>query len=131
MEINEIIQTFQTVKMSSLLFVPFAFMVLDLITGSVNAWKDGNFKSSKMRNGLAKKTAEIALVLAGGCLLIVGLPNYILYFIIGWVILMELISLCENINKMGFELPGFISNGLEQTKENFNNYKGDDENVSK
>lgn len=122
MEIKEILSIMQNVEMSKLLLIPFIFMVLDLLTGSVNAWKNGDFKSSKMRSGLAKKTAEITLIIIGACLLVIGLPNYILYFIIGWVILMELISLCENINKMGLELPGFISKGLEQTKENYENY---------
>lgn len=98
-------------------FLPFACMVLDMITGSVNAWSKGEFKSSKMRSGITKKVAEIALLIVGGLATFAGLPAYVLTFLECYVILMELISLCENINKMGFTLPAFISKGLEEAKQ--------------
>lgn len=43
--------------------VPLILMALDIITGYYNAWKDNSVSSSKMRNGLGKKCAELCYII--------------------------------------------------------------------
>lgn len=42
--------------------LPLALMILDVITGYYNSWKNNEVSSSKMRNGLGKKCAELCYV---------------------------------------------------------------------
>lgn len=42
--------------------VPLFLMVLDIITGYYNAWEKNEVSSSKMRDGLGKKCAELCYI---------------------------------------------------------------------
>lgn len=48
-----------------LVLLPCILMVLDIITGYYNAWKRKKISSSKMRDGLGKKLAELVYIVAG------------------------------------------------------------------
>ena len=93
-------------------------MAVDILTGSLNAWAKSNFKSFKMREGLVKKCGEIT-ILAIGQLFTVGLvlPTYIMSGISFYIIFMELISICENLQKMGVPIPKFIKKALDDTEK--------------
>lgn len=112
--------------------IPGVLMAIDILTGSLNAWAKSNFKSFKMREGLVKKCGEIT-ILAIGQLFTVGLvlPTYIMSGISFYVIFMELISICENLQKMGVPIPKFIKKALDDTekaleeKESVNSKKED------
>lgn len=112
--------------------IPGVLMVIDILTGSLNAWAKSNFKSFKMREGLVKKCGEIT-ILAIGQLFTIGLvlPTYIMSGISFYIIFMELISICENLQKMGVPIPKFIKKALDDTekaleeKESVNSKKED------
>lgn len=112
--------------------IPGVLMAIDILTGSLNAWAKSNFKSFKMREGLVKKCGEIT-ILAIGQLFTVGLvlPTYIMSGISFYIIFMELISICENLQKMGVPIPKFIKKALDDTekaleeKESVNSKKED------
>lgn len=112
--------------------IPGVLMAVDILTGSLNAWAKSNFKSFKMREGLVKKCGEIT-ILAIGQLFTVGLvlPTYIMSGISFYIIFMELISICENLQKMGVPIPKFIKKALDDTekaleeKESVNSKKED------
>ena len=112
--------------------IPGVLMAVDILTGSLNAWAKANFKSFKMREGLVKKCGEIT-ILAIGQLFTVGLvlPTYIMSGISFYIIFMELISICENLQKMGVPIPKFIKKALDDTekaleeKESVNSKKED------
>ena len=92
-------------------------MAVDILTGSLNAWAKSNFKSFKMREGLVKKCGEIT-ILAIGQLFTIGLvlPTYIMSGVSFYIIFMELISICENLQKMGVPIPKFIKKALDDTE---------------
>lgn len=98
--------------------VPGVLMAIDILTGSLNAWAKSSFKSFKMREGLVKKCGEIT-ILAIGQLFTVGLvlPAYIMSGISFYIIFMELISICENLQKMGVPIPKFIKKALDDTEK--------------
>lgn len=97
--------------------IPGVLMAIDILTGSLNAWAKSNFKSFKMREGLVKKCGEIT-ILAIGQLFTVGLvlPTYIMSGVSFYIIFMELISICENLQKMGVPIPKFIKKALDDTE---------------
>lgn len=89
--------------------IPVALMIIDILTGVIHAWATGHLKSYRMREGLMKKFAEISILVIGvlfECGL--GLPTYILSLFSIYIILMELVSICENLKKMGVPIPAFI-----------------------
>lgn len=95
------------------LLLPCSLMAIDFLTGFINAWLTGHIKSYVMRAGLAKKCGEIALLIAGQVLSIgLNVPVYIVAGVSGYIILMELISLFENLEKLGVPIPKFIKKAL-------------------
>lgn len=112
--------------------IPGILMAVDMLTGSLNAWVKQDFKSFRMRQGLVKKCGEIT-ILGIGELFTVGmvLPMYILSGISFYIIFMELISICENLKKMGVPIPKFIEKALHdaekelESKESVNSKKKD------
>ncbi len=95
-----------------ILFLPLALMGIDIVTGLINAiFKEKNFESSVMRSGLVKKAGEIAILLLG-ILFTHGmtLPDYLMKAVSLYLIIMELMSILENLDKMGVPLPKFVKN---------------------
>lgn len=105
--------------------LPGILMLIDFLTGLVNAWKRHEIKSSKMREGLAKKYGESLALIIGELLVIsIRVPEYFIKAISGYIILMELISICENVDKLGVPIPGFIKRALKKTNEKIQNDSG-------
>ena len=98
--------------------IPGILMAVDILTGSLNAWAKRDFKSYKMRQGLVKKCGEVT-ILGIGELFTIGmiLPTYIMSGISFYIIFMELISICENLQKMGVPIPKFIKKALSDTEK--------------
>ncbi|MBR2189577.1 MAG: phage holin family protein [Eubacterium sp.] len=105
----DIFKTIHFASLTWLLILPMAMMAIDILTGLINAWKQKDFQSALMRSGLAKKAGEI-LILVVGILFTygMGLPSYILKLISLYIILMELMSVIENLDKLGAPLPKFV-----------------------
>ena len=105
--------------------LPGILMLIDFLTGLVNAWKRHEIKSSKMREGLAKKYGESLALIIGELLVIsIRVPEYFIKAISGYIILMELISICENVDKLGVPIPGFIKRALKKADEKIQNDSG-------
>ena len=104
-----IIKTLHFASIVWLLFLPTAMMGIDIITGLLGAWVAKDFQSTKMRAGLAKKAGELMIILIG-ILFTYGmeLPDYILNFAALYIIIMELMSIVENLDKLGAPLPKVI-----------------------
>ena len=113
-------QQIQFASLQWIFMLPLSFMLIDFISGFLKAWKNNEIDSSKMRKGLIKKIGEV-LMLVVGELLVAGtmLPysSDILKFISGYLCLMELISIFENLALLGVPVPGFITKTLKQTAE--------------
>lgn len=104
--------------------IPIALMLIDFATGIINAWATNHLKSFKMREGLSKKAGELA-ILAIGELFTVGMciPIYVITFLSLYIMLMEIISICENLKKMGVKIPKFIDSAIGEVENKMD--KGD------
>ncbi len=97
--------------------VPLFLMILDIITGYYNAWKNKEISSSKMRDGLGKKCAELCYIALGFIFKFAFGVEAIMYFMIIYVCYMELVSLFENCAKLGLPVPSRIKEKLNNDKE--------------
>lgn len=119
---EELLNKVQSADSYRVLLLPFALMVIDFCTGIFHAWATGHLKSYKMREGLNKKFAEMSMILVG--LLFtwsLDAPRYIVGGLVLYVIIMELISICENLDKMGAPIPKFIKRALRNAEYKIQN----------
>lgn len=100
------------------ILLPLVLMVADIITGYYNAWKNKEISSSKMRDGLGKKIAELCYLFVSFIIGIAFDIKVVSYFISIYVIYMELISILENCEKLGVKMSDTL-------KEKLNNKKGE------
>lgn len=122
MDLNELYLRIQSAENYRVLIIPFVLMVIDFATGIFHAWATGHLKSYKMREGLNKKVAEISIIIIG--LLFtwaLSLPKYLVMTIVIYVVIMELISICENLDKMGVKIPNFIQKALRNAEYKIQN----------
>lgn len=110
----ENINNLQFINIWWAIFTPLILIILDIATGVVIALKNGDFKSSKMREGLSKKFGELVYILIGILTKYALGTELILYFVVGYICLMEISSLAENCDKLGVKIP-------EKLKEKLNN----------
>lgn len=118
MDIGKILNEIHFASMTWLLLIPVAMMAIDIITGLLYAWSTKSFESAKMRTGLAKKCGEILIILIG-MLFVYGtnIPTYILTGISAYIIFMELMSVLENLDKLGVPIPAFIAKVLNNVDD--------------
>lgn len=107
----EIFSYFQAAKYA--FAIPFIFIAVDILTGFINAWSKKQFESAIMREGLGKKAGEIIAVIIGELVTyILGIPAYIVDGIIFYISFMELMSILENLDKLGVKLPKKLKDRL-------------------
>lgn len=97
-----------------------ACMALDYITGTAAACKEGDWASSRAREGLWHKAAMIIVVIVAGLAdlimavicenLSIGFmwPGLVLPLVLAWYIITELGSILENAIKMGANVPDWL-----------------------
>lgn len=101
-----------------ILIVPLVLAGLDFLTGFLKAWKNKDIQSSKLRDGLTKKFGEMIIIIVSLFLQYsVGLPKEISVFIAIYISATELISIAENLEKMGVRVPKWILKRLAQITE--------------
>lgn len=102
-------------------------MVLDYISGTAAACKEGNWNSKTAREGLWHKAgmffAVIAAALADGglvaaCQNLPGIqwPGMVLPVVLVWYLLTELGSILENAVRLGAAVPGWLTKLLKITR---------------
>lgn len=111
-------------------------MVVDYITGSAAAAKQGQWSSAKAREGIWHKAGMIVVVIvaAGADLLIslvlahipaVQLPftygGLICPIVLVWYVVTELGSIAENAVAMGAPVPGWLTKLLQVSKDAIDN----------
>lgn len=99
------------------IILPLVLMVMDIITGYYNAWKNNEVSSSKMRDGLGKKCAELCYIALGFLFKFAFGIDAIMYFMVIYVCYMEVVSLAENCAKLGLPLPDKIKEKLNNQKK--------------
>lgn len=97
-----------------LLIAYLACKVLDMLLGVLKSWKNANYKSRKMRDGIVRWIAEmVAVVFVIGIDLVLGLNFYLCGFTLSLFIYKEAGSILENLAECGVELPNIIKDKLE------------------
>lgn len=130
-KLNELLNAIQFKSSIWALAIPIILMGIDILTGLINAWIKRKVDSSKLRKGLGKKIGEIASLLIGE-IFIIGLNVSVLLVdaISIYLIIMELISICENLEKLGVPIPKFIRQALAVTNEGIINDEIEDDKKS-
>lgn len=106
----DILMRFHFVNEGWCLTTPLLMMGIDIFVGTVHAMATKTFQSSRMRIGLSKKTGEIAILVLGELFSFsLCLPHYIMSCVSFYIIMMEFMSIMENVDKMGVPLPKFLS----------------------
>lgn len=126
---NEIETLFNNVDFrdpSWVMLIPAALMAIDVLTGVVHAWVTGHLKSYRMREGLGRKFGEIMILFIGE-IFTAGLnfPSYILKAFSIYIMFMEVVSICENLKKLGVPIPKFIDKALESMNDIIQNGRND------
>lgn len=107
--------------------MPCVFIVIDFLTGFINAWVKGEISSKKMRAGLGKKLGEIIILIMAE-LVVVGtlipIRGQILTGAALYIIVTELISIFENLELLGVPIPKFVRDALAQTSKKLNQDEG-------
>lgn len=104
------------------LLIPLICICVDFVTGVLHAWSTGHLKSYKMREGLARKSGELLVLILGEAFTFgMNLPIYILVFLSFYVIFMEIVSILENLRKLGIKIPAFVNKALESIEEQIDN----------
>lgn len=106
------------------LIVPAVLMAVDIATGFIGAWIHHNIKSSKLREGIGHKFGELIMIIVPDFLSrTIDLPKSVATFISCYIIVMEIISIVENLNKLGIKIPKSINDKLNDMNEDLNNGK--------
>lgn len=114
---QELMQNIQFTNIWWAILAPVLLIVLDVLTGIIIAWRNDDFKSAKMREGLSKKFGELVYILIGILAKYAINTDLILYFTVGYICLMEISSLAENCDKLGVKMPDKLKEKLNNSKE--------------
>jgi toxin secretion/phage lysis holin len=101
-----------------IIIVPMVMMAFDYLTGIMKAWHNHDIQSSKLRDGLNRKFGEVIVIIISLFLqYFIGLPKEITTFVSIYIIVMELISIIENLDAIGVKVPKFIKDRLMSIAE--------------
>lgn len=124
MNFSDINLTVHFANSAYIILVPAVLMVIDIIVGILNAWKSKTIKSSKLRDGIVHKFDELIIIIVALFLqFTLGLPREIPVFSATYIIIMELISILENLSKSGVKVPEWVTKRLANVLEDANKEK--------
>ena len=101
-----------------ILFLPLFLMAADVVTGWIQATINETWDSTKMRVGLYRKSGEIlVIVIAYVIYAAISLPVDMPAFIAGYIIIMEIISVAENLDEAGLPVPRWVTRRLKKVAD--------------
>ena len=101
-----------------ILFLPLFLMAADVVTGWIQATINETWDSTKMRVGLYRKSGEIlVIVIAYVIYAAINLPVDMPAFIAGYIIIMEIISVAENLDEAGLPVPRWVTRRLKKVAD--------------
>lgn len=102
--------------------VPLIFMLCDVVSGLAKAYIQKNLISHKMRSGIIKKCGEMMIiVLTAVVVYSVQWPHQIIAIVSVYMILMEIISIMENLDGIGVPIPKWIEKTINNVAEDIDN----------
>lgn len=112
-KIAVVAQTFHFGRDCYIFLVPIVMMLFDYVTGVMKAWHLNAISSSKLRDGLNHKAGECIIILIAVFLQkTLGTPKEITIFVSVYIIVMELISIIENLDEIGVKIPNWVKTKL-------------------
>ena len=108
--------------------LPLIGAAADILTGWIQASVNGTWDSTKMRRGLYRKGGEFAVVLLGyvaECAVLAAQQAHVATFLSMYIVIMEALSVIENLDQAGVVMPTFIRRKLGKVKESMD--KDDEE----
>lgn len=98
-----------------IILLPLILMAADIVTGWIQASINATWDSTKMRVGLFRKSGEMLVIVVAYVISIaISLPLDISAFIAVYIVAMEIISICENLNQAGLPVPVWITRRLKK-----------------
>jgi toxin secretion/phage lysis holin len=108
----------------------FVMIIMDGMTGTLAGWRNEGLDSKRAKRGLFKKFGLICLFVLG--YILDDVFNHYLTATFGadipfnmpiglvvsaWIIITEAISVCENLDKLGVPIPGWLLKRLKKTRD--------------
>ena len=123
-KIATVAQTFHFGRDCYIFLVPIVLMLFDYVTGVMKAWHFNAISSSKLRDGLTHKAGECIIILIAVFLQkTMGTPKEITIFVSIYIIIMEIISVIENLDAIGVKIPSWVKTKLLAIVEDQENGK--------
>lgn len=104
MDIGEIIQSLSFSSVLWQILAPILFSLGDIITGFIQAVINNDVDSTKMRTGLLHKILLILILFLSILLDITFNLSFCSKSVSIYIIIMEILSICENLTKAGVEM---------------------------
>ena len=105
--------------------LPLVLIASDVVSGWIQATINSTWDSTKMRKGLFRKGGEMLVVVIAWIVgIAVPMDINIAVFFSAYIVLMELVSVIENLDLAGIPMPVWIIKRLKKTMQNFT--EGDD-----
>ncbi len=110
------------------LFVLVIMMIIDYVSGMAAAWRAGTLSSKKGIDGVIKKVGYMALVavamgvdyliFTGFAAVNVSVGFNMLFGVLVavWLIINEMISILENLSRLGVPIPAFLTKVVKKLK---------------
>lgn len=107
MSFSEILESLNFTNLVWQILTPLAFMLADIITGIIQAVINKNLDSQKMREGLLRKLGLILIIILGFIIRYAFNIPIISKAIVIYILLMESLSILENLKKAGIDFGKF------------------------
>jgi toxin secretion/phage lysis holin len=118
----EVLQSFRFRNEWWVLILPISLMAIDVVTGLLKAFVTKTFQSSVLRAGGCKKAGEVAVLGVGElftCALV--LPDYVMIMVSAYIVFMEIMSIIENVDKLGVPIPAFVRDVVNNVDDQLTN----------
>lgn len=103
------------IEQRTILIIVLVAVILDFVTGITKAIFQKNIQSEKLRNAIPKMMGYFAIIIIGVCLQIVFKIDFVTKIICLFIIVIEFISVIENVNNY-VTIPKFLTKLLDDKK---------------
>jgi toxin secretion/phage lysis holin len=104
-----------------LFLLPLICAGADIVTGWIQATVNGTWDSTKMRKGLYRKAGELLVVVLSYviCKALI-IPMDVTSGVSAYIVIMELVSVLENLDQAGVPIPVFVTKNLKKVADSAN-----------
>lgn len=117
---NELIQTFKTAIHDSYLFILISFIVFDIVTGTLKAFKNKTVYSKINKSGVTKHISIILFCIFFSWVLNVFNMGEFSKILLMFYIVSYGLSIFENLGKMGIPLPQWLNDKFKVLQDETN-----------